>query len=188
MALSDTEIRKRLAAGDATALEELYVEHASALARHAARILGNEAESAADVVHDVMLDLWNRRREVATVPYSLPVFLFGNVYRRAVDLARRNAAAARARVHPWGEAPPFMASAPTTPDVSADESKIDMAVHAAMESLSGIEREVVALRWDAGLPAPEIAKVLGISHAAVRTRLSRAFDKLRPVLERLTRS
>jgi len=53
------------------------------------------------------------------------------------------------------------------------------AVRAALSGLSGREREVVALKFHAGLSNAELARVLGISEGAAGTLLYRTMEKLR---------
>lgn len=55
---------------------------------------------------------------------------------------------------------------------------------AAMDELSERDREVVSLRYASELEYPEIAGILGIREAAVRTRLWRALGRLREALAR----
>jgi RNA polymerase sigma factor (sigma-70 family) len=55
---------------------------------------------------------------------------------------------------------------------------------AAMDELSERDREVVSLRYASELEYPEIAGILGIREAAVRTRLWRALGRLREALVR----
>ena len=55
---------------------------------------------------------------------------------------------------------------------------------AAMDELSERDREVVSLRYASELEYPEIAVILGIREAAVRTRLWRALGRLREALVR----
>jgi RNA polymerase sigma-70 factor, ECF subfamily len=53
------------------------------------------------------------------------------------------------------------------------------AVRAAMSALDGRERELLALKFSAGLSNSEIAAVLGLSETAAGTRLHRTLTKLR---------
>ena len=55
---------------------------------------------------------------------------------------------------------------------------------AAMDELSERDREVVSLRYASELEYAEIAGILGIREAAVRTRLWRALGRLREALAR----
>ena len=53
------------------------------------------------------------------------------------------------------------------------------AVRAAMAQLAPRDREVIALKFHAGLRNAELAKVLGVSETAAGTLLYRAMEKLR---------
>jgi RNA polymerase sigma-70 factor (ECF subfamily) len=53
----------------------------------------------------------------------------------------------------------------------------------ALESLSGRERELVALKYFAGLSNAEIAAVIGTSESNAGTRLHRVIQKLRRSLD-----
>jgi RNA polymerase sigma-70 factor (ECF subfamily) len=48
-----------------------------------------------------------------------------------------------------------------------------------MAALSGRERELVALKFFAGLSNAEIAEVIGVSESNAGTRLHRSIEKLR---------
>jgi RNA polymerase sigma-70 factor (ECF subfamily) len=52
-------------------------------------------------------------------------------------------------------------------------------VRAALAGLEPRDREVVALRFHAGLSQAELAQVLGVSETAAATRLHRAVTRLR---------
>ena len=56
------------------------------------------------------------------------------------------------------------------------------ALAAGLAELSQDERELVALKFEAGLASAEIGTVLGISESNVGTRLSRVVAKLRTVM------
>jgi RNA polymerase sigma-70 factor, ECF subfamily len=52
-------------------------------------------------------------------------------------------------------------------------------VRAALETLDGRERDLLALKYQAGLSNSEIARVLRVSESNVGTRLHRTMEKLR---------
>ena len=62
---------------------------------------------------------------------------------------------------------------------SAEDSERRLAVSAALQRLEPHERELVALKFFAGLANAEIAQVLGISESNAGTKLHRAMTKLR---------
>lgn len=55
-------------------------------------------------------------------------------------------------------------------------------VRRALAQLPSADREVLALTYIAELPPAEIARVLGIAEASVRTRRKRALDRLREIV------
>ena len=71
------------------------------------------------------------------------------------------------------------AAAPAPLDAISDRET----VHRAMATLSGEEREAIALRYGADLTVPEIAQTLGISLTTAEGRVYRALRKLRDVIE-----
>jgi RNA polymerase sigma factor (sigma-70 family) len=62
---------------------------------------------------------------------------------------------------------------------SAEDSERRLAVSAALERLAPGERELIALKFFAGLENREIARVLGISESNAGTKLHRTMTKLR---------
>ncbi len=73
-------------------------------------------------------------------------------------------------------------------DEHADSDEEDVllrrtAVKAALAELSGRDRELIALKFFAGLGNAEIAQVVGISESNAGTRLHRAVTKLREALD-----
>jgi RNA polymerase sigma-70 factor (ECF subfamily) len=57
------------------------------------------------------------------------------------------------------------------------------AVRAAVAALEPRERELIALKFHAGLDNAELAAVLGVSVSNAGTRLHRALTKLREILD-----
>jgi len=61
----------------------------------------------------------------------------------------------------------------------AEHSERRLAVSVALERLQPAERELVALKFFAGLANAEIAQILGVSESNAGTKLHRAMTKLR---------
>ncbi|MFN8422688.1 MAG: sigma-70 family RNA polymerase sigma factor [Anaerolineae bacterium] len=81
---------------------------------------------------------------------------------------------------------PFLPNAVQGAQSSADLIDERTAVREAFHTLAEGDREVLSLRYHAGLTPPEIADVLGCSPAAVHKRLHRARQRLRQQLEETT--
>ena len=99
-------------------------------------------------------------------------WLFGIARNAALDELRRRKRRARL------EAEPEDADALGADD-HAELALRREAVRAAMGALDGRERDLLALKFSAGLSNSEIAKVLELSETAVGTRLHRTLTKLR---------
>jgi RNA polymerase sigma-70 factor (ECF subfamily) len=69
----------------------------------------------------------------------------------------------------------------TPEDVAVAEDERRQLV-VALASLPAADREAIALRWFAGLSESEMAEALDCRPGTVKSRLSRALDRLRAVL------
>jgi RNA polymerase sigma-70 factor (ECF subfamily) len=101
-------------------------------------------------------------------------WLFGIARNAALDELRRRRRLAQLAGEPAGSGD-IEASVPDGAEVALRRT----AVRAALASLSGREREIVALKFHAGLSNGEIAQVLGVSESNAGTMLYRTLEKLR---------
>lgn len=99
-------------------------------------------------------------------------WLFGIARNAALDELRR-----RGRQAELAAEPADLASLPTPESAEASERRL--AVSAALARLDPRERELIALKFFAGLTNAEIAAVVGIGESNAGTRLHRAMTKLR---------
>ncbi|MFC0005717.1 RNA polymerase sigma factor [Micromonospora siamensis] len=133
-----------------------------------------QPEDAADVVAEVFLVAW-RRRDIPPEPETR-LWLYG-VARRVLanhhrGTLRRERLGDRLR-HRLRGGPPVDPGS-QVPD--------RLAVRSALARLGELDREVLMLTFWEGLEPREIATVLRVSPAVVRTRLSRARTRLREIL------
>ncbi|MFE8940130.1 RNA polymerase sigma factor [Streptomyces sp. NPDC007872] len=173
-------MRDRFRAGDPSALGEAYDEHARVLYHYAFRVCGDRA-AAEDVVSAAFLEAWRCRGKVHADGGSLRPWLLGiatNIMRGAAREARRRDAAL-ARLPERGVLPDF------ADDVLARMTDGEQ-VRAARVALGGLrrrEREVFTLVVWAGLDYAAAGEALGIPVGTVRSRLSRARERLRRLAE-----
>lgn len=99
-------------------------------------------------------------------------WLFGIARNAALDELRRRRRTAELAVDPEDVGA-------TTPHESAEVALRRAALQAAMGRLDPRERELVALKFFAGLGNAEIAQVIGTSESNAGTKLHRAITKLR---------
>ena len=84
---------------------------------------------------------------------------------------------------PW---PPTRRTSRPAPDGSRDRALRRAAVRTALAALPPRDRELIALKFHAGLDNAELAAVLGVSPRNAGTLLHRAMTKLREAVEHLT--
>jgi RNA polymerase sigma factor (sigma-70 family) len=102
-------------------------------------------------------------------------WLFGIARNAALDELRKRKRSARLAAEPEDVAP--------QPDEEMDRALRRAAVRAAVAALEPRERELIALKFHAGLDNAELAAVLGVSVSNAGTRLHRALTKLREILD-----
>ncbi len=100
-------------------------------------------------------------------------WLFGIARNAALDELRRARRSAALAADPVDPAPAAEAG------YAEEERERRLSVREALASLSPRERELVALRFHAGLSHGEIGGVLGISESNAGTQLHRTIQKLR---------
>ena len=151
--------------------EALYRSSRDDLFAYACTLLGDRA-AAEDVTALAFERAYRRRLTFDRRRGEERAWLFGIARNAALDeLRRRRRQAALA-----GE-PEDTAAAGTDDD--ADVALRRTAVAAALATLPAREREIVGLKFHAGLRNVEIARVLGISESAAGTLLYRTMEKLR---------
>jgi RNA polymerase sigma-70 factor (ECF subfamily) len=124
------------------------------------------AEDAADLLAEVYLVAWRRRDDLPTGE-ERRLWLFGVARRLLAEHHRIAGRRAQAENEVGGGRPG---------DAGADDR--DAAVRAALESLTDLDRELVALTLWEGLGPAEAARVVGITPGTARVRLHRARARL----------
>lgn len=175
------DVRARIRAGDRAAFAQLFDQYAKAVYNHAYWLTADWS-AADDVVSATFLQAWRLRAKVDAEGGSLRPWLLGiatNITRNQRRGDRRYRAAAQALTH----------HLPVTPDHAdrvdgrLDDSRRLAAAVAALARLRQADREVLTLCLWQGLSYAEAAAALGIRVGTVRSRLSRAREKLRTSIE-----
>ncbi|HUC60096.1 MAG TPA: sigma-70 family RNA polymerase sigma factor [Streptosporangiaceae bacterium] len=150
----------------------LYEAHALELVRLALLLLGDQ-HSAEDVVQDAFLGLHKGLDRLRDQDKALP-YLRACVVNGCRTLQRNRRRAANHAA----DCPPAWSA-----EAAAIASEDRRAVLAAVASLPGRAREVLAFRYFLDLPDGEIAAALGISRSTVSSTASRALAALARKLE-----
>lgn len=166
-----------LRAGDLEALGTLFDLHHASLRTFAMRFLG-DAAAAEDLVQDVFLalpDAIARYRGEAPLK-SFLVAMAANLSKNHVRAAaRRRAMIAKAALEPVPQA--------TRPDAELERERLGGMLQRALDELGHEHRVAFVLCEIEERTSPEVAQLLGIPEATVRTRLFHAKKKLRELLE-----
>lgn len=176
--VADPDLVRRLAAGDAAAITDVYRQHGAKVRGYARRFLGDEA-AAEDVVHDVFVALpaaMERFRGDAKIDTFL-IAIAVNFCRRRVRSSARGQRAVERMERREVERPA------RTPEAEARRRELAAALTRGLETLSVEHREVFVLCAVEERSSPEVAELLEVPEGTVRTRLFHARKKLRAFLE-----
>jgi RNA polymerase sigma factor (sigma-70 family) len=154
--------------------EALYRAARDDVFAYAATLLRDHA-AAEDVTALAFERAFRRRGRYDAERGSQRAWLFGIARNAALDELRRRKRSAALASEPAAETP--------APDEELDRALRRTAVRTALAELPARDRELIALKFHAGLDNAELASVLGVSVSNAGTRLHRVLTKLREVLD-----
>ncbi len=188
---AEARLVEGLRQGDEAAFEELAREQGPIMLAVARRIVRNDPD-AADVVQEAFVIVYRRidqfdgRSRLSTWLHRVVVNTALMRLRKQRRLAERNIedllpvfseaghrAPGKTKPGPWGE----------KPDAAVEKAETSQLVHEAIAQLPETHRDVLILRDIQELSTAESAAALGIRPGAVKTRLHRARQALRELLE-----
>lgn len=173
--LDDSELVRRARAGDERAYEELVRRHQDVAFRVAVLVAGNAAD-AQDAAQEAMVKAFYAldrfRLEAPFRPWLLRIVANEARNRRRSAGRREQLELAVSAQHSSGDAAP-------SPEESAIAHERQRALLAALNRLRESDREVIAHRYLLELSEAETAEVLGCRVGTVKSRLSRALQRLR---------
>jgi RNA polymerase sigma-70 factor, ECF subfamily len=153
------------------AFESLYRSSRDDVYAYVAGLL-RDRSAAEEVTAAAFERAFRKRRRFDARRGSARAWLFGIARNAALDELRRRRRHAELTVEPADDVSPAA-------DAPADQGARRAAVVAAIAGLEPRERELVALKYFAGLSNSEIAAVLEISESNAGTKLHRVITKLR---------
>ena len=155
--------------------EALYRGARDDLFAYVATLMGDRS-AAEDVTASAFERAYRRQRTYKAARGSERAWLFGIARNAALDELRRRQRSAA------------LAADPADVDAAPAEDAVDAALRsaslrAAVAALPPRERELIALKFHAGLDNAELAAVLGVSVSNAGTLLHRAVQKLRKAID-----
>jgi RNA polymerase sigma-70 factor (ECF subfamily) len=181
METEEAQIASGLRRRDPEVLDALIEQYQHRLLRYLAHMTGNRATA-----EDLFQETWIRVLEKGQQydgKSRFAAWLMTIAHNVAIDHLRKKTPASLDEMRDTEDAAPFepMANDPS-PFEQAAASEDRARIQAALEQVSPIFREVLVLRFQEQLKLEEIAKLVGIPLATVKTRLYRGVMALRPAL------
>jgi RNA polymerase sigma-70 factor (ECF subfamily) len=168
---SDDTLIGRIARGDQLAMRTLYARHRVALYRWLLRIVGDET-LAEDLLSDVFLDVWRQagsfkgRAAVSTWLLAIARFKALSARRRRIDAELDERIASTA------------ADPADDPEAALQKKRRSELLQESLASLSSEHGEVIDLVYYHGKSVREVADIVGVAEATVKTRMFYARKKL----------
>jgi len=158
-------------AGVAESFASLYQRTFPRVYAYVASLLRDRA-AAEDVTAQAFERAYRKRKGYRRTKGSPEAWIFGIARNAALDELRRRRRSAALEAEPEDRAAP-------APEEQAEFLLRREVVRAALDELSGQERDLVSLKFAGGLSNAEIALVLDVSESNAGTRLHRTITKLR---------
>lgn len=180
--MNDEQLMRRVANGDAAALETLYEQYAPAVMGLAFKMLGDRAV-AEEVVQETFWRVWRNAETFCEQQGAFSSWVFGITRNLAIDTWRRG----KARPQPiWDREDEQLEN---NPDPQADVTESawtsikHVQVRQALSVLPPAQREVVEMAFFWGMTRQEIAESIGVPLGTVHTRARLGLQKLREALQ-----
>ena len=177
--LDETELVARAKRGDETAYEELVRMH-QGIAIRTAHVFTGVAEDAQEAAQDAFVkahQALGRFREGAPFRPWLLAIVANEARNRRRAAGRRAALAARAATSTGSE------DAAPSPESALLSAERQAELVEALNRLRSEDREVIACRYFLDLSEEDTAATLGWKRGTVKSRLSRALERLRAEVE-----
>jgi RNA polymerase sigma-70 factor (ECF subfamily) len=180
---TDDQLLAAAREGDSAAIELLLVRYQPHLYRFGLRMCGNP-EDAGDIAQESLMAMARSLRAFRG-DSSVSSWLY-TIARRFCIKKRRRSMFAPAQEdsldRPGTDGVQRLADPAPSPEQAAANRELAEALTRAIDALDASQREVLVLRDLEGLSAPEVARILGVSVDAVKSRLHRARVAVRQAL------
>jgi RNA polymerase sigma-70 factor (ECF subfamily) len=173
---SDEVLIARIAGGDRLAMQVLFARHHVRVYRFVLRLVRNDA-TAEDLISEVFLDVWRQagkfegRSAVSTWMLSIARFKALSALRKRPELELDDETAERIE---------DQADDPETALAKKDKGAL---LRQCLTALSAEHREIVDLVYYHEKSVEEVARIVGIPEATVKTRMFYARKKLSELLK-----
>jgi len=173
----DQECLKRVEAGDARALAELYDRFTPLLYPVVLRILRSPSD-AEDALQDSWVQVWKRASTYDASRGTVAAWLLTVARTRALDRYRSMASRGKAE----SQVDPEPVNKPADPSASAESVQRSERVRRALDQLQPQQRQVLEIAYFQGLSQSETAERLGAPLGTVKSWTRQGLLRLRELL------
>jgi RNA polymerase sigma-70 factor (ECF subfamily) len=175
--LNDQELMAIVQSGDFSPASELYDRYSKRIYNFAYRFLRN-ASVAEDATQDVFMKMLSRAYQFnGTSKFS--TWLFSMTANWCRDYFRKMENRTKESVDVLAMLP---ASSESSPERDLEKRRAEQLVQRALEVLTKDQREAILLSRYQGFSYQEVAKIVGCSEGAVKTRVFRGMELLKKAL------
>ena len=160
---SDDVLIERIANGDQLAMRTLYARHRVMIYRWLLRLAGDQT-SAEDLLSDVFLDVW-RKAASFEGRSSVSTWLLAIARHKALSARRR-----RTDMELDKELAPTVVDPADNPELALQKKSRENLLRHCLAQLSPQHSEVIDLAYYHGKSIKEIAEIVGINEATVKSR------------------
>ncbi|WP_281389492.1 RNA polymerase sigma factor [Chitinophaga qingshengii] len=174
---SETELLRRMAAGDEDAYRELFLRHWDAV-YSSALLLSRSPDIAEDIAQDIFVTLWEKRAQLAHIE-KLEAYFFimarNLLYSRLRKLASQDAYRQylqdyhHEHTHSGAEA-------------RTEFKELEDAIHTAIRRLPPQQQKAFRMSRFEGMRHDEIAQAMGVSRITIKSYIVQALATLRKLL------
>jgi RNA polymerase sigma-70 factor, ECF subfamily len=173
---SDEVLIGRIANGDRLAMQVLFARHHVRVYRFLLRLVRNEA-AAEDLISDVFLDVWRQAGKFEGRS-AVSTWLLGIARFKALSVLRR-----RGEEELDDESAEAIEDQADDPEVALAKKDKGAALRQCLAKLSAEHREIIDLVYYHEKSVEEVAGIVGIPEATVKTRMFYARKKLSELLK-----
>jgi RNA polymerase sigma-70 factor, ECF subfamily len=173
---SDEVLIERIAGGDRLAMKVLFARHHVRVYRFVLRMVRNEA-TAEDLISEVFLDVW-RQAEKFEGRSSVSTWMLSIARFKALSALRR-----RSEEELDDETADAIEDQADDPEVALAKKDKGAALRQCLTRLSAEHREIIDLVYYHEKSVEEVAGIVGIPEATVKTRMFYARKKLAELLK-----
>jgi RNA polymerase sigma-70 factor, ECF subfamily len=173
---SDEVLIGRIAQGDRLAMQALFARHQLRVYRFVLRLVGNPT-AVEDLISEVFLDVW-RQADRFEGRSTVSTWLLGIARFKALSSMRR-----RPHEELDDEKAGAIEDSADNPELSIQKKDKGAALRKCLQALSPEHREVIDLVYYHEKSVEEVAAIVGIPEATVKTRMFYARKKLSDLLK-----